>query len=332
MSTKAVSEIKGGKIEFRVDRHANLHFIIGKVSFSEQALAENYARRPGRGAPAQAVGGQGPLRAEGHAVHDDGTGHPARPDEDQGHRRGSCRRLTARPLGQADDPPFTIRRNAVTWSDAVIWRRRPLPRTLTRQKTAGLAIIQSQRRLRVMRAARAGVTTATAFTSWSTPRACAGAFRMSGIHRRTPDRVEGVPWRRSDKSAAVAELADELPRLHGRRADRVPRPHRRPADGATPGARWQRDLRGGEEHPHQDRRHRGRHRRLDEHLVGPSAIAFVKGDPVEAAKGLRDFAKAHPVLVIKGGYSTASSSRPTRSASSPTWSPARYCSPRWPGR
>ena len=36
-------------------------------------------------------------------------------------------------------------------------------------------------------------------------------------------------------------------------------------------------------------------------LVGPSAIAFVKGDPVEAAKGLRDFAKAHPLLVIKGG-------------------------------
>ncbi len=40
--TKAVSDIKGGKIEFRVDRHANLHFIIGKASFSEQQLAENY--------------------------------------------------------------------------------------------------------------------------------------------------------------------------------------------------------------------------------------------------------------------------------------------------
>ena len=40
---KAVSDIKGGKIEFRVDRHANLHFIIGKASFSEDQLAENYA-------------------------------------------------------------------------------------------------------------------------------------------------------------------------------------------------------------------------------------------------------------------------------------------------
>src|SRR3954465_6655615 len=41
--TKAVSDIKGGKIEFRVDRHANLHFIIGKASFDEAKLAENYA-------------------------------------------------------------------------------------------------------------------------------------------------------------------------------------------------------------------------------------------------------------------------------------------------
>ncbi len=40
---------------------------------------------------------------------------------------------------------------------------------------------------------------------------------------------------------------------------------------------------------------------LDDLLAGPSAIAFVSGDPVEAAKGLRDFAKANPLLVIKGG-------------------------------
>jgi large subunit ribosomal protein L1 len=40
---KAVTEIKGGKIEFRVDKHSNLAFPIGKASFSEQALVENYA-------------------------------------------------------------------------------------------------------------------------------------------------------------------------------------------------------------------------------------------------------------------------------------------------
>ena len=40
---KAVEEIKGGKIEFRVDKHANLHFIIGKTSFSDSQLVQNYA-------------------------------------------------------------------------------------------------------------------------------------------------------------------------------------------------------------------------------------------------------------------------------------------------
>jgi large subunit ribosomal protein L1 len=40
---KAVEEIKGGKIEFRTDKHANLHFIIGKTSFSDSQLVQNYA-------------------------------------------------------------------------------------------------------------------------------------------------------------------------------------------------------------------------------------------------------------------------------------------------
>lgn len=40
---------------------------------------------------------------------------------------------------------------------------------------------------------------------------------------------------------------------------------------------------------------------LADQLTGPSAIAFVTGDPVEAAKGLRDFAKDNPQLIIKGG-------------------------------
>ncbi len=40
---KAVNDIKGGKIEFRVDKNSNLHFIIGKVSFTAEQLADNYA-------------------------------------------------------------------------------------------------------------------------------------------------------------------------------------------------------------------------------------------------------------------------------------------------
>jgi large subunit ribosomal protein L10 len=41
---------------------------------------------------------------------------------------------------------------------------------------------------------------------------------------------------------------------------------------------------------------------FDALLTGPTAIAFINGDVVEAAKGLRDFAKANPALVIKGGF------------------------------
>ena len=41
--TKAVADIKGGKISFRVDKQANLHFVIGKASFETSQLVENYA-------------------------------------------------------------------------------------------------------------------------------------------------------------------------------------------------------------------------------------------------------------------------------------------------
>lgn len=41
---------------------------------------------------------------------------------------------------------------------------------------------------------------------------------------------------------------------------------------------------------------------LDDQLAGPSAIAFVHGDTVTVAKALRNFAKANPALIIKGGY------------------------------
>jgi len=67
---------------------------------------------------------------------------------------------------------------------------------------------------------------------------------------------------------------------------------------------------------------------IDEQLlVGPTAIAFISGDPVAATKGLRDFARANPMLVIKGGILRARRCPPTRSTASPTSSPARCCLP-----
>jgi len=59
---KAVTDIKGGKIEFRVDKHANLHFIIGKVSFDEKSLVENY------GAALEEVLRLKPSSSKGHYI------------------------------------------------------------------------------------------------------------------------------------------------------------------------------------------------------------------------------------------------------------------------
>ena len=66
--------------------------------------------------------------------------------------------------------------------------------------------------------------------------------------------------------------------------------------------RGERHVRRGEEHADRDRGQGGRGRPPSTaSSPGPSAIAFITGDPVEAAKGLRDFAKTNPALVIKGG-------------------------------
>ena len=70
---------------------------------------------------------------------------------------------------------------------------------------------------------------------------------------------------------------------------------------------------------------------IEEQLVGPTAIAFIDGDPVVVAKGLRDFARHNPLLVIKGGVLDGKSLTADEvQASWPTWSRARCCSPRSP--
>ena len=106
---------------------------------------------------------------------------------------------------------------------------------------------------------------------------------------------------RPDKAAAVAEIVGLVQRLHGRCADRVPRSHREAAAGpaATPSART--PLRRGQEHADQDRRQGGGRRRLRRPAHRSDRDRLHQGDVVEAAKGLRDFAKANPALVIKGG-------------------------------
>src|ERR687898_3654929 len=136
---------------------------------------------------------------------------------------------------------------------------------------------------------------------WPTPRARAGAFRMFGPRKSPRHTPRRSPMARSDKAAAVAELAEEfrgsaaivLTEYRGLSVKQLTELRRSLGGNAsyaivkntlTKIAAKEAGVEG-----------------IDDHLVGPSAIAFVKGDPVDAAKGLRDFARANPVLVIKGG-------------------------------
>ena len=84
--TKAVTDIKGGKIEFRVDRHANLNFIVGKASFTEAQLAENYFAAIDEVLRLKPSASKGRYLQEDHRRLDDEPRRPGRPDEGQARR------------------------------------------------------------------------------------------------------------------------------------------------------------------------------------------------------------------------------------------------------
>ena len=90
---KAVEESKAGKVEYRTDRTAIVHLVIGKAEL-RRAPAARELRGGDRGAdPRQAVGRQGPLPALDHARLDDGAGRQGRPEPHARHRRGGAARL-----------------------------------------------------------------------------------------------------------------------------------------------------------------------------------------------------------------------------------------------
>ena len=88
---KAVSDIKGGKIEFRVDRHANLHFIIGKASFSETQLAENYAAALEEVLRLKPSSSKGRYLRKVDGLDDHGPRRPGRPEPHPQRRRRPTR-------------------------------------------------------------------------------------------------------------------------------------------------------------------------------------------------------------------------------------------------
>ena len=103
---RAVSEIKGGKIEFRVDRHGNLHFIIGKTSFSEPQLVENYAAALDEILRLKPSAAKGRYIKKADPEHHHGPRHPGGPERhpQPGHRASRPRADHSQPEAAAAGP------------------------------------------------------------------------------------------------------------------------------------------------------------------------------------------------------------------------------------
>ena len=84
---KAVSDAKAGKLEYRTDRGANVHVAIGKKSFDERSLVENYAALVEEIVRAKPVRVEGSLHQGHHVDVDDGPRPARRPGAHDGHRR-----------------------------------------------------------------------------------------------------------------------------------------------------------------------------------------------------------------------------------------------------
>ena len=227
------------------------------------------------------------------ARHDDDAADQAQPAGPH-HGAGGRARVPARPATAAADPAGAGRRRVLTGGPA-----RPYPERSHRPLvTPPVARVRSKVPLRWATRAgeRSAVTCAGSGLRCPTPRASApGRFSSPGAGRSAGQHESGRrPMARSDKAATVAELTDRfresgaavLTEYRGLTVAQLTELRRAISTNATYAVvkNTLTELAAKEAGV----------TAFDGQLAGPTAIAFITGDAVETAKGLRDFAKAHP--------------------------------------
>ena len=261
---KAVGEAKAGKVEYRTDRQAVVHLTIGKASFDERALLENYAAVDRRDRSRQAGRRQGPLPALDHPGDHDGPRHPRGPGPHPGGRDPGAGRRPAtaqrrrRPDGGAE------RRRSAEAAEA-----RVRPPAIGYHRALQPVPAEDRRRGRSRAARKTG---AGEVRSMPEP-ACARALSFGGEAKADRDEDEegrqGSPGRRDRRSPRRrgGDLRRRLPGHHG------------PAGGraARQAGRGRRHLPRGQE-PAREAGHRaGRHRRARPAVRGPDRARLRQG-------------------------------------------------------
>ena len=269
---KAVSDAKAGKLEYRTDRGANVHVAIGKKSFDERSLVENYAALVEEIVRAKPASVEGPLHQGHHADVDDGPRPARRSDAGARHRRGA---RGGRSVGRGAPlrPDF---------SDNARRRRQPAAPTVGQKPGRGALKSREQ--------------------TCGSPQGLLCCFEPASVRARCFERR----WKmqKADKERVIAELTERLSSAdallvadyrgltnsqlaslrvellkHGAKLSVVKNTlTRRAAEAAGADA-------------------------LLAMLEGPTAIAFVEadGNAVAVAKALSDAAKDTKILALRGG-------------------------------
>ena len=242
---KAVTDIKGGKIEFRVDKHSNLHFIIGKVSFDETQLVENYAAALDEILRVKPSAAKGRYIKKATVSTTMGPGIPLDANRTRNLLEESRRALTRpRPLDESA-PPHRGGGLSPSVGDVPTGRRALAP--LRSPRGTGLRGPRDGPEVDVPKAtAHRGVEAAA--PAWSDRhRARHHLVAWGHATRMMPSTMPITPRRSSSFHAAVSRSlgtstsgsSSRAPRpVHEERSGASPRPVGRPVDGESPPPPW----------------------------------------------------------------------------------------------